>query len=443
MVLRLIIKPRTPDDDHPSPSSSSSSSTPINNNNGTSTRRFRVLSAAYPMHLRTTKDGKKKRVRYPDNSVSTAKYNVFTFLPRALFEQFRRLANIYFLVVTILMLIGTYSDLYQSPLTPFTTLIPLCVVLAITMGKEAFEDLKRHTADQKTNNRAARVLRLAAAPSPTTHEGEEELEEVFWKNIGVGRIVKVLDKEEIPADMILLTSSEPGGNCYIETSNIDGETNLKIKEAARTGEGGGGPAFVTAADLGGWEAAVECEAPNSRIHTYTGTLLLKPKDNSEEQQQRRVGVNQANLLLRGSRLRNTKWVLGFVVYTGYDTKIVMNSRAAPSKLSTIEVTTNRLLYLILGMQILLVSVTLGAYLVWTDAHQSQLHYLCMDYLNGPSAFLRMNCQATAKEASALGMWVTFLLLYNNFGTFLGGREGGREGVACVFMPHRLHPIYSF
>lgn len=412
MVLRFI-KPRTPDDDHPSPSPSSSSST--TNNNGISTRRFRVLSPAYPMHVRVTKDGKKKRVRYPDNSVSTAKYNVFTFLPRALFEQFRRLANIYFLVVTVLMLIGTYSDLYQSPLTPFTTLIPLCVVLAITMGKEAFEDLKRHTADQKTNNRAARVLRLSAA-SASSSGGEDkvEVEEVFWKNIGVGRIVKVLDKEEIPADMILLTSSEPGGNCYIETSNIDGETSLKIKEAARTGEGGGGPAFVTAADVGGWEAAVECEAPNSRIHTYTGTLLLN--------EQRRVGVNQANLLLRGSRLRNTKWVLGLVVYTGYDTKIVMNSRAAPSKLSTIEVTTNRLLYLILGMQIFLVTVTLGAYLVWTDAHESQLHYLCMDYLNGPSAFLRMNCQATAKEASELGMWVTFLLLYNNFGKWWEERE---------------------
>ena len=382
-ILRWV-KPAGPDDD-PSPSTSSS-------NAGGPLRRFRVLSAAYPVHTWQGKEGKRLVVRYPDNTVSTSKYSVITFLPRALLEQFRRLANVYFGVISVLMLIGTYSTLFESPLTPYTTLIPLCVVLAITMAKEAFEDVKRHTADQKTNNRAARSLALAGA----------EEETLCWKDIAVGRIVKVLDKEEIPADMILLTSSEPGGNCYIETSNIDGETNLKIKEAARTGQSG--PAFHEAQDLAGWDACLECEAPNSRIHTYTGTLVW---------QGRRVPVDQANLLLRGSRLRNTKWVLGLVVYTGYDTKIVMNSRAAPSKLSTIEVTTNRLLYLILGMQVLLVTVALGAYLVWTDAHQAQLHYLCYSFLDSPSSFLRMNCKPSDRETSDLGMWVTFLLLYNN------------------------------
>lgn len=53
-------------------------------------------------------------------------------------------------------------------------------------------------------------------------------------------IVRVLDKQEVPADMILLTSSEDGGNCYIETSNIDGETNLKIKQCAQTTADGTG-----------------------------------------------------------------------------------------------------------------------------------------------------------------------------------------------------------
>ncbi len=152
---------------------------------------------------------------------------------------------------------------------------------------------------------------------------------------------------------------------------------------------------------------LECEAPNSRIHTYTGTLRW---------QGRRIAVDQANLLLRGSTLRNTRHALGLVVYTGYETKIVQNSRAAPSKLSTIEQTTNRLLYLILATQVLLVTLTLIAYLAWTSDRAGTLHYLCLDFLErGSPAFYRMNCSPTVDDTSDLGMFIVFFLLYNNFG----------------------------
>ncbi len=79
------------------------------------------------------------------------------------------------------MMIGTYTDFYQSPLTPYTTLIPLCVVLAITMGKEGFEDVKRHTADLKTNHRPSRALSL-------TTQGA--FDPVLWRHIRVGRCVR-------------------------------------------------------------------------------------------------------------------------------------------------------------------------------------------------------------------------------------------------------------
>lgn len=86
-----------------------------------------------------------------DNSVVTSKYNIFTFVPRSLFEQFRRVANIYFLVISILMILGTYTSLFTSPLTPYSTLIPLVFVLLVTMVKDGAEDLKRHRSDKKVS----------------------------------------------------------------------------------------------------------------------------------------------------------------------------------------------------------------------------------------------------------------------------------------------------
>ncbi|CAB1096353.1 unnamed protein product [Ectocarpus sp. CCAP 1310/34] len=84
-----------------------------------------------------------------DNSVVTSKYNVITFVPRSLFEQFRRIANVYFLVISVLMMLGWYTDLFESPLAPFSTLIPLILVLSVTMIKDGAEDLKRHRSDNR------------------------------------------------------------------------------------------------------------------------------------------------------------------------------------------------------------------------------------------------------------------------------------------------------
>src|SRR5690606_2514070 len=99
---------------------------------------------------------------------------------RSLFEQFRRLANLYFLCMSVLMLIGTYTTQFDSPLTPWSTLLPLIIVLAVTMAKEGAEDIKRHRSDALVNSRKCRRLR---------HDGTGALEEVIWKDIRVGDII--------------------------------------------------------------------------------------------------------------------------------------------------------------------------------------------------------------------------------------------------------------
>jgi phospholipid-transporting ATPase len=266
----------------------------------------------------------KEQAAIPDNSINTAKYNLVTFLPRSLFEQFRRAANIYFLVISVLMLVGTYTSLFDSPLAPFSTLMPLIMVLVITMAKEGMEDLKRHRSDHMVNNKRMASVLSTAAPG--------HFEQIPWRAVRVGSIVQVLGGEEIPADLVLLTSSEPNGVAYVETSNIDGETNLKIRSSAPTRPSlPAGPVWSSAEELHSLAMALEYERPNPRIHFFTGTLKLEEQSETAETVTRTVPVDQANVLLRGSSLKNTRWALGLVVYTGKETKIVKNARSAPSK----------------------------------------------------------------------------------------------------------------
>lgn len=353
----------------------------------------------------------KEQELIPDNAITTSKYNIITFVPRSLFEQFRRAANIYFLVISILMLLGTYTPLFESPLDPFSTLFPLIMVLIITMGKEGMEDLKRHRSDFNVNNKKqAAVLSTAEAGA---------FEYMPWRQVRVGMIIQVRNGEEIPADLILLTSSEDNGVAYVETSNIDGETNLKIRSSAPTRDGTPpGPAWSKPEDLHDEIMSVEYERPNPRIHFFAGTLMLDGKAGEAERGmgqgkgRRNVPVDQSNMLLRGSTVRNCKWALGLAVYTGKETKIIKNARSAPSKRSSVDRTTNRIMVVIFIAMAIITTTTLFGYFIFKAVYQSELTYLCFD-TNGKSGIIPENCQEEATGADIL-YWFTFLILYNNF-----------------------------
>ncbi|CAM9603064.1 unnamed protein product, partial [Ectocarpus sp. 12 AP-2014] len=350
-----------------------------------------------------------------DNSVVTSKYNVITFVPRSLFEQFRRIANVYFLVISVLMMLGWYTDLFESPLAPFSTLIPLILVLSVTMVKDGAEDLKRHRSDNRVNNTEATAMDIH------TRGG---FVPVAWKDVKVGMMVKITDKEEIPADVVLLTSSESGGVAYIETANIDGETNLKIRTSAPTRPGQPpGPLWSSAEELHGVRMELEYEAPNARIHFFTGTLTLhggaggSQDDSGEggggETGSRDVPVDQSNLLLRGARLRNTKWAIGVVAYTGRESKIAQNARSVPSKQSNLDKVTNKIMFVIFTCMAVVTTLSLVGYLVFEAENDDKLYYLCYDSDNSPVPLFRDNCESS-DSSSSVGQWFTFFILFNNF-----------------------------
>ncbi|CAL5042912.1 unnamed protein product [Urochloa decumbens] len=274
------------------------------------------------------------RFNYPLNEVSTTKYNLATFLPKSLFEQFRRVANFYFLVSGILAL---------TPLAPYTAvsaLAPLCVVIVATMGKEGVEDWRRKQQDHELNNRIVKV-----------HRGNGNFEETKWKNIKVGDVIKVEKDNFFPADMILLSSNYPDGICYVETMNLDGETNLKIKQALEVTSD-----LQENIKFREVRQTIKCEDPNANLYSFVGSMEWKGQ---------RHPLSPQQLLLRDSKLRNTDYIYGAVIFTGHDTKVMQNATDPPSKRSKIEKKMDKIIYLLMSsllMIALLGSVFFG---IWT------------------------------------------------------------------------------
>ena len=251
--------------------------------------------------------------RYLDNKVSTAKYNVATFLPKFLYEQFSKYSNLFFLFTAGLQQIPDIS-----PTSRYATMNPLIFVLCVSAGKELVEDWKRKTQDKDLNRSKAKVL------------GGSTFMETRWLNVRVGDIVRVQSEEPFPADLVLLASSEPEGLCYIETANLDGETNLKIKQAIpETAD------LVSPGDLGRLSGRIRSEQPNSSLYTYEGTLTMDMGGGEKE-----LPLNPDQLLLRGATLRNTPWIHGLVVFTGHETKLMRNATATPIKRTAVERTVN-------------------------------------------------------------------------------------------------------
>lgn len=258
---------------------------------------------------------------YRGNYVSTTKYTVANFIPKSLFEQFRRVANIYFLVIACV----SFSPL--APYSAYSVLLPLVVVIGATMVKEAVEDWRRKKQDIEANNRKVEVYERNA------------FRETKWKNLRVGDLVRVRKDEFFPADLLLLSSSYEDGICYVETMNLDGETNLKLKNSL--------DATLPLQDEKSFQqfkAIIKCEDPNENLYSFVGTLHYNGTEHPLSLQQ---------ILLRDSKLKNTEFIYGVVIFTGHDTKVMQNATEPPSKRSKIEMRMDKIVYILFSTLILI------------------------------------------------------------------------------------------
>eukprot|EP00292_Cryptomonas_paramecium_P002149 CAMPEP_0113680182 /NCGR_PEP_ID=MMETSP0038_2-20120614/11140_1 /TAXON_ID=2898 /ORGANISM="Cryptomonas paramecium" /LENGTH=1529 /DNA_ID=CAMNT_0000598461 /DNA_START=386 /DNA_END=4971 /DNA_ORIENTATION=+ /assembly_acc=CAM_ASM_000170 len=271
--------------------------------------------------------------KFASNFVSTTKYTMITFLPLNLLLQFHRFANCYFLIVAILASIPSISPVGGS-----TFWLPLLTVLTITALKDGLEDYGRYQSDVEENSRYTEIW-----------EGDG-FHKVTWAHVQVGSLVRVqtVDKElspMVPADLVLLATSSLDGTCFLETMNLDGETNLKQRQSPEdshhelTVKSGVDPQTgeallqVRPEAVQRLQVEVTCAEPDIMLYDFNGRMKFNAVENKIPLY---GGSSGGQFLQRSTKLKNTKWMLGLCVYTGKETKIQKNMSDPPNKVSNIE-----------------------------------------------------------------------------------------------------------
>lgn len=304
---------------------------------------------------------------YAQNWIRSTRYSAWNFVPRQLVAQFSKLANFYFLVISILQMIPDLSTTGK-----YTTIVPLLFFVTLSIAKEGYDDLRRYRLDKAENRREAKVLRGGPSPaykSGTTEDGslsspepESLLEHIKWQDIQVGDIVKLDRDDAAPADLALLHSSGENSVAFVETMALDGETNLKSKQTTASMS----KIIKQQEDVLRTEAEFVIEDPNRDLYSFEGRV--------------KVGGQQAPLTLneiifRGSILRNTPDAVGIVIYSGEECRIRMNANKNPRiKAPALQGFVNRIVFIIVIFVILLSIFNAVAYKIW-QRKEDELWYL--------------------------------------------------------------------
>lgn len=243
-------------------------------------------------------------------------------------------------------------------------------VICVTAAKQGYEDFLRYRADNMVNESMVTVVRA----------GEEV--DIRCEDIMPGDLVKVSKDCDVPCDLVLLKSSDHG-KCFITTANLDGETNLKTLLVPK----GLPEVDITKLHTLG---TIECEPSHTDLYVFNGRIELPstinrisviPTDMELQTGLHSIPLMAENLMLRGSRVRNTEWAIACAVYTGQDTKLALNSKITKNKMSSSEQYINK--YLAFFIISLLAIVTVSYFMKrYYDLHENGHNYYLMLYFDG-------------------------------------------------------------
>jgi phospholipid-transporting ATPase len=294
---------------------------------------------------------------YPSNFIRTSKYNLLTFLPLNLFHQFRKVSNFYFLVNMIFALIPGVS-----PINPATAVLPLVFVIGVALVKDGYEDYVRHKNDHRANSIKTNVLRKK--------KGEWHVMEIESADVEVGDIIYIQNGEEVRADVLLLSSTGQECAAFIDTCNLDGETNLKSRKAVQETWHLNSEDVLKASEL-----EIKTGPPNPGLLHWTGLCIVDGKE---------VAVGLDQFLYRSCILKNTEHAWGLVLYAGVDTKMFRNLQEKPPKFSALDTKLNYLIVGVLIAQHCLLFLMAGLAVWWNKRNTDQWHLRY--YINDLSGF---------------------------------------------------------
>lgn len=352
------------------------------------------LHAGRRQHLVDERTGKP----FISNFIRSTRYTIWDFLPKQLVFQFSKLANFYFLVIGIMQMIPGLSTTGT-----YTTIAPLMAFVGLSMAKEGWDDYRRYRLDKIENRSDAWVLdfplggfhdrntkhagvfldkvkgKFSEKPftstiiegivvqgSPGTSEVVDNNEpwiKTQWQNIRVSDVVRLRRDEQVPADMVLLHATGPNGIAYIETMALDGETNLKSKQAC--------PLLAkhcnTLAGLRKCTAEVVTEDPNPDLYNFEGKVVIGDE---------KMPLTSSQVIYRGSVMRNTTEAFGLVINSGEECKIRINAhKNVHAKAPAMQFVANRIVVILVIFVVLLsVGCTVG-YEIWKGDYEGHAWYL--------------------------------------------------------------------
>ena len=308
-------------------------------------------------HINDNKANKKYKIK--NNKITTTKYNFLTLLPKGLLLQFTRLANIFFLFTAIIQSIPVIS-----PLTSLTAIVPLIFVLGVSLIREFIEDWTRKSYDDLNNREEVVVFR------------DGSFKKDYSQSLRIGEVIIVPEGRTIPADMILIDSGLREGIAYVETSSLDGEKALKFKLANKQTIGvfseGNNKREINFRNLviGG---EVEICPPNQNLNEISGKIKFFLKKNDVVKADNvYYEISTKEFILKGSILRNSNWIVGIIVYTGMNNKIILNSKKPRTKISKIERKMN--FYLIYVFIFLIICCLACSFLHHNGYNNHKLYY---------------------------------------------------------------------
>ena len=341
------------------------------------TKNFRIITLEESNDFQTSGKSLIKDTRnnphiykkYDKNLHTTSKYNLISFLPKALLFQFSKFINIYLGIMVIFFLFPKIS-----PYSPQSAVAPLIFILTIALIREGIEDYSRHKSDKKTNRSQTKII------------NRDVYKKIKWSKIKVGDLVFLEKNDRVPADLILLSTSNKNGISYIDTSTLDGEKHLKPREVLKETFNciNVKPTSSSKRSRKDFEIDIRVELhieePTISLYRFEGYLYVYKNGVSNK---KKLGLSIKNLLMKDSKLMNTDWAIGIVVYTGNDTKVQKNTGSNRLKASHQEGRLMNMIIVLFCLQIVLSILTaFGGKVIATILNFEYNEFLKLNDLDG-------------------------------------------------------------